>query len=54
MNGINPLIALILTALVGYLTFVLFSGGHVVWGVIFALIFVDFFADVILSFKKDK
>ena len=54
MNGINPIIALILTCLVGYLTFVLFSGGHVVWGIIFAIIFVDFLADVFLSFKKDK
>ena len=54
MNGINPIIALILTCLVGYLTFVLFTGGHVVWGIIFAIICLDFFADLVLSFTQDN
>ena len=51
-NGINPLAALILTALVCVLTVVFFTGGHIFWGVVFALITLDFFADVVLAFKK--
>lgn len=52
LNGIHPIIAIILTVLVCVLTVVFFTGGHIFWGVVFALITVDFFADVILSFKK--
>ena len=50
-NGINPIAALILTALVCVLTVVFFTHGHVFWGVIFALITLDFAADLLLSFK---
>lgn len=50
-NGIPPIIALILTALVAVLTVLLFRSGHNFWGVIFALICTDFFADLVLSFK---
>ena len=52
LNGINPIVAIILTVLVCVLTVVFFTGGHVFWGVVFALITVDFFADVILSFRR--
>ena len=51
-NGISPVIAILLTLIVAALTVWLFVKGHVFWGVVFALICVDFFADVILSFKK--
>ena len=44
--------ALILTALVCVLTVVFFTGGHVFWGVVFALITVDFAADLVLSLQK--
>ena len=52
LNGINPIVAIILTVLVCVLAVVFFTGGHIFWGVVFALITVDFFADVILSFKR--
>lgn len=51
-NGISPVICIILTLLVAALTVWMFVRGHIFWGVVFALICVDFFADVILSFKK--
>ena len=51
-NGISPVVAIILTVLVAALTVWLFASGHPVWGVIFALICLDFLADVVLSFKK--
>ena len=51
-NGISPVIAVILTVLVAALTVVLFATGHPVWGVIVGLICIDFFADMILSFKS--
>ena len=50
-NGISPIVALILTALVCVLTVVFFTHGHVFWGVVFALITLDFAADLLLSFK---
>ena len=50
-NGISPIVALILTALVAVLTVVFFTGGHAFWGVVFAIITVDFAADLLLSFK---
>ena len=50
-NGISPIVALILTALVCVLTVVFFTGGHVFWGIVFAIITVDFAADLLLSFK---
>lgn len=51
-NGISPVIALILTMLVAFLTIRLFIGGHVFWGIVFAVICIDFFADLVLSLKK--
>ena len=51
-NGLNPVIAILLTALVCVLTVLLFNGGHVFWGVVFALITVDFAADAVLSLKR--
>ena len=50
-NGISPIVALILTALVCVLTVVCFTGGHVFWGIVFAIIALDFAADLLLSFK---
>ena len=50
-NGISPIVALILTALVCVLTVVFFTGGHIFWGIVFALITLDFGADLLLSFK---
>ena len=52
MNGISPVFAIILTLIVACITVLLFVNHHIVWGVIFAIICVDFFADVVLSFKK--
>ena len=52
-NGINPVVALILTVLVAVLAVVFFTGGHVFWGVVFALITADFFADLLLSFRPN-
>ena len=52
VNGINPIAAILLTLLVAVLCVVFFVTGHIFWGVVFALITLDFFADVILSFKK--
>ena len=34
------------------LTVVFFTGGHTFWGVVFALITVDFAADAVLAFKR--
>jgi len=51
-NGISPVVAIILTLLVAALTVWMFVTHHIFWGVVFALICVDFLADVILSFKK--
>ena len=51
-NGLNPVLAVVLTAIVAALTVVLYAKGHPVWGTIFALITVDFLADAVLSFKK--
>ena len=51
-NGINPIVALILTVLVCVLTVVFFTGGHVFWGIVFAIITLDFAADLILSLKR--
>ncbi len=52
INGINPIAAILLTLLTAVLCEVFFVTGHIFWGVVFALITLDFFADVILSFKK--
>ena len=50
-NGISPIVAIILTALVCALTVAFFTGGHIFWGIVFALIALDFAADAVLSFK---
>ena len=52
-NGVNPILALILTVLVAVLTVVFFTGGHIFWGIVFALITIDFCADALLSFKTE-
>lgn len=51
-NGISPVIALILSLVVGFLTVRIFQGGHNFWGVVFTLIFIDFIADFVLSLKQ--
>jgi len=52
-NGINPIVAILLTILVCVLTVVFFTGGHVFWGIVFAIITVDFAADAVLSLKPN-
>lgn len=52
VNGISPILAIILTVLVAVLTVVFFAGGHGFWGVVFLLITVDFAADALLAMKK--
>ena len=52
-NGINPIVAILLTVLVCVLTVVFFTGGHVFWGIVFALITIDFAADAVLAFKPN-
>ena len=51
-NGISPAAAILVTLIVAALTVWFFATKHIFWGVVFALICVDFFADVVLSFKK--
>lgn len=51
-NGISPVIALILTVLVAVLTVVFFKNQHPFWGVVFAVITIDFCADLVLALKK--
>ena len=52
LNGINPIVAILLMVLVAVLCVVFFVTHHVFWGGVFALITLDFFADVVLAFKK--
>ena len=52
VNGIPPIVAVLLTALTGFGAVLCFTGGHVFWGIVLALITVDFLADAILSFRK--
>ena len=51
-NGINPAMAIVLTLIVACITVLLLVNHHFIWGVIFAILCIDFFADVVLSFKK--
>ena len=51
-NGISPMIAILLTLLVIFLTIMIFKGGHVFWGIVFTAICADFFADMMLSFCR--
>jgi len=53
LNGINPIVAILLTVLVGVLTYFFFTGGHPFWGLVFAIITVDFAADAVLAFKRE-
>ncbi|MBR1841951.1 MAG: hypothetical protein IJ788_01600 [Oscillospiraceae bacterium] len=53
-NGINPIIAILLTLCVCVLCVVFFITRHPVWGTIFALITLDFAADVVLSLTPRK
>ena len=52
INGLNPVVALILTVLAAALTVLLFCRGHVFWGVVCTLITLDFGADALLSCKN--
>ncbi len=51
-NGISPVVCVVLTLIVAALSAWFFAKAHIFWGVVFALITLDFFADLILSFKK--
>ena len=51
-NGISPILAFVLTILVAFLTIHFFTKGQIFWGIIFAVICVDFCADFLLSLKK--
>ena len=51
-NGISPVIAVILTVLVLLFAVWMFKTGHNFWGVVFALITLDFGADAVLSFRN--
>ena len=51
-NGISPVTALILTVLVAVLTVIFFREEHYLWGIVFAVICVDFCADFLLAIKK--
>ena len=53
-NGINPIIAILLTLCVCALCVVFFITRHTVWGTIFALITLDFAADAVLSLTPRK
>ena len=53
-NGINPIVAILLTVLVCVLTVVFFKSGHAFWGIVFALITIDFAADALLAFKPNS
>ena len=51
-NGINPLVAILLTLAVFALAIVFFATKHIFWGVVFALITLDFLADAVLSVRN--
>ena len=51
-NGVSPILALVLTVLMTILTVVFFKTEHVFWGIVFAVICVDFCADLVLALKK--
>ena len=50
--GLQSGIPSIVGIIVAVLCVVFFVTHHVFWGVVFALITLDFFADVVLAFKK--
>ncbi len=53
-NGISLVAAVLATVPVAAACVVFFSAGHKFWGSVFALITLDFFADVVLSCKSAK
>ena len=52
INGINPVLAVILTLVMAFLTILMFTRGRIFWGIVFCLISIDFAADLVLSLKK--
>ena len=52
VNGIHPIVAILLTLAVCALAILFFCTKHIFWGIVFALICIDFAADAVLSFKK--
>ncbi len=52
LNGIHPAISIPLTLIVAALCALFFVRGHIFWGIVFALITVDFGADAVLSLKR--
>ena len=50
-NGIHPIIAIVLTLAVAAISALFFIRGHIFWGIVFALIAVDFGADAVLSLR---
>ena len=52
LNGIHPAISIALTLIVAALSALFFVRGHIFWGIVFALITIDFGADAVLSLKR--
>ena len=52
LNRIHPIVAILLTLVMVGLAVLFFVTKKIFWGVVFALIAVDFAADAVLSFKK--
>ena len=52
INGINPILAIVLTLVMAALSIWMFATTHIFWGIVFCLITIDFAADAVLSFKK--
>ena len=52
INRLNPIVAILIALVVVALTVLFFCTGHIFWGVVFALISLDFLADAVLSLKK--
>ena len=52
ISGIHPIVAIALTLAMCGLAVLFFCIRPIFWGVVFALIAVDFAADAVLSFKK--
>ena len=52
INGIHPLIAILLTLAMAALSIWMFAITQIFWGIVFCLITIDFAADAVLSFQK--
>ena len=52
INGIHPLIAILLTLAMAALSVWMFTMTQIFWGIVFCLIAIDFAADMVLSFQK--